>query len=109
MPPARSSASSTSTRSRPSRSSELLEPDIDAAIRAPARLVGALRFECAACGLGELRRVHAELFEEARDRARAPRAEPEVVLLGPARIGAPDELELLARERAGGDARRDLL
>src|SRR3569623_2747245 len=104
MRPARASAGSTSTILRPRR-----QRDVDAAVGGPAALVLAGCVARAAGRLAALTVRDAEVFEVGLDRARTAGAEAEVVLLGAARIGATGELELLALQRAGRHARRDLL
>jgi hypothetical protein len=86
-----------------------LELDVDAAILRVRRFVRALGIECAARGDRHLRLADAEATEVCAHRARAPRAQTEVVLLGAARIGASDQIDDAAFERAGREARRDLI
>src|SRR6185436_9322959 len=85
------------------------ELDVDAAVLLPAGLVGAGRVDRAARGDLQLGLRDAEPHEVLADRVRAPRAEAHVVLLGAARIGAADHQDVLALERAGHQARRELI
>src|SRR4051812_4177188 len=86
-----------------------LELDVDPAIVAPARLVGAGRLERATRGDRHLARADPEPAQVLADRIGAARAQAEVVLLGAPRIGAADQRDRLALGGAGGQAGGELI